>query len=86
MTGKTTIAAMPLVLSTNPKGSKKVLAEALLIAREKNQPLNYNAGLILGKIAADAKDWRPPRSSYASPWLRRPSCKATTSCWNRTAT
>ena len=68
-TGRDIIKTIPATLPADAKGTAKLLADALAIVKEKNQPLNYNALIILGLVATQAKDFaaaevffRPHRS------------------------
>jgi tetratricopeptide (TPR) repeat protein len=56
VTGKSIIEALPVAMPANSNEAKKLLADALAVAKEKDQPLNYNAAIILGRLAVDAKD------------------------------
>jgi len=44
-------------LIKNKADAKKVLAAAAKIAKEKNQPFNYNAALLMGRFAQSQKDY-----------------------------
>jgi tetratricopeptide (TPR) repeat protein len=56
VTGKVIVFAVPLTMTPDSKETKKLLATALKMAKEKDQPLNYNAAIILGRLAAESKD------------------------------
>ena len=56
VTGTDMVDAMTKKLAAEAKDSKKFLAEAVKIAKEKDQPLNFNAVLILGRVAVSVKE------------------------------
>jgi tetratricopeptide (TPR) repeat protein len=56
LTGGTSIKAEIKALTTQPDLGKQVLAAAVDLAKEKQQPFNYNAALVLGTTSAQLKD------------------------------
>ena len=56
ITGEDPIKGEILTLLDDPAGTRKLLAAALPLAKEKNPPLNYNAAFILGQVALQLKD------------------------------
>jgi tetratricopeptide (TPR) repeat protein len=54
--GNDTIKAEVKALVAQPEAAKKLIAEAVDMAKAKNQPLAYNAAFILGEAAAELKD------------------------------
>jgi tetratricopeptide (TPR) repeat protein len=56
VTGANPLQAKAQKLLANPAETKKLLAEAQAIAKEKKQSFNYNGALILAQVAQDLKD------------------------------
>jgi tetratricopeptide (TPR) repeat protein len=64
LTGGTSIKAEIKALTTKPEEGKQVLAAALEMAKEKEQPFNYNAALVLGTISSQLKDTRAAQTFF----------------------
>jgi hypothetical protein len=56
LTGGTSIKAEIKALTSKPDEGKQVLAAAVDMAKEKEQPFNYNAALVLGTASSQLKD------------------------------
>jgi tetratricopeptide (TPR) repeat protein len=56
ITGEDTIRGQIMAMLEDNTGSKKMLAAALPLAKEKNPPFNYNAALILARVALQLRD------------------------------
>jgi predicted Zn-dependent protease len=56
LTGGTSIKAEIKALTTKPDEGKQILAAAVELAKEKEQPFNYNAALVLGTTSSQLKD------------------------------
>jgi predicted negative regulator of RcsB-dependent stress response len=56
LTGGTSIKAEIKALTAKPEEGKQVLAAAVAMAKEKEQPFNYNAALVLGTASSLLKD------------------------------
>jgi tetratricopeptide (TPR) repeat protein len=56
VTGTDAINGQYKALVDDPKGTKKLLAEAVTMAKEKKEQVGYNAAYILAQAAADLKD------------------------------
>ncbi len=72
ITGDKPIEGEIKTLVSEPAKAKKLLAAALPLAKEKNQPFNYNAALILGRTALQLKDYEA-----SLPFLRICTTQAT---------
>ena len=64
ITGEDPIAGEIQKLTGDPAGSKKLLATATTMGREKNQPFNYNAAYILANVALKLKDYQAGQTFY----------------------
>jgi len=58
ITGNDPIEGKVKILTDDPAGTKKLLAAAMPLAKEKNQPFNYNAAYILGKTSHQLKAYQ----------------------------
>jgi tetratricopeptide (TPR) repeat protein len=56
ITGQTAMRGQILALVEDPDGSKKLLAVAVKLAKDKEQPFNYNAAYIFGRTAQEFGD------------------------------
>jgi tetratricopeptide (TPR) repeat protein len=56
LTGSDTIEGEIKILTKDADGAKKLLAVGVKMVKEKDQPLNYNAAYILGRVAEHVKD------------------------------
>lgn len=56
ITGEAPLRGQLKALHDDPAGSKKLLAVAAKMVKEKPQPFNYNAALLLSKVALKQKD------------------------------
>lgn len=57
VTGSDPIEGEVKALVGDPKGTKKLITTAVPMAKEKNQPFNYNAAYILARTAQELKDF-----------------------------
>jgi tetratricopeptide (TPR) repeat protein len=57
ITGEDPIRGQIKELMDDPAGAKKLLAAAVPLAKEKDQPFNFNAAYILGRVALQTKDY-----------------------------
>jgi tetratricopeptide (TPR) repeat protein len=64
ITGNGPIAGEIKALVSDAAGTKKLLQAAIAMAKEKEQPFNYNAAYILAGAAADLKDLEAGRVFY----------------------
>jgi tetratricopeptide (TPR) repeat protein len=64
ITGEDPIDGEIKILLDDPAGTKKLLAAAAPLAREKNQPFNYNAAYILAQAAQRLKDYQAGEVFY----------------------
>jgi tetratricopeptide (TPR) repeat protein len=64
VTGDETISAQVRAISTDEGEAKKLLAAALTLTKEKDQPLNFNAAYILGQVAVRVKDYDASQVFY----------------------
>lgn len=51
-------------LAEDPAGAKKLIALAVTMSKEKDQPLNYNAAWILGRVSSGLKDLEAGKVFY----------------------
>lgn len=72
ITGDNPIQGEIKTLVSDPAQAKKLLAAALPLAKEKNQPFNYNAAFILARTALQLKDYEA-----SLPFLRVCATEAT---------
>jgi hypothetical protein len=66
VTGDETIEGQIKALVAKPEETKKLLAAAVTMAKEKEQPFNFTAALILGDAAVQLKD---PQAGRAFFWI-----------------
>ncbi len=64
ITGENTIRGEIKTLTEDPAGTRKLLATAMAMAKEKNQPFNYNAAYILARAALQLKELEASRAFY----------------------
>jgi len=64
VTGMAPLRAEVKALLADKDAAKKVVAEAVRMAKEKPQPLNYNASLILAQVASKLKDYEAAETFY----------------------
>src|SRR5262249_47951170 len=64
VTGDEPMLGQILTLLDQPAEAKKLLATAVAMAKEKNQPFNYNAAYILAKTADMLKDYKAGEVFY----------------------
>jgi tetratricopeptide (TPR) repeat protein len=64
VTGKKPIEGQVKLLVSDPSGTKKLLAEALPLAKEKNPPFNINGSYILAAAAFELKDYEASGTFY----------------------
>lgn len=57
ITGHDVVTARIKTLIDKPDQAKKLITEAVLIAKEKDTPLSYTGGLILGTVASELKEF-----------------------------
>src|SRR5262249_14779108 len=64
VTGDEPINGQVRALVADPAGTKKLLAVALPMVKEKDQPFNYNAAYILGRAALQLKEYETSQAFY----------------------
>jgi tetratricopeptide (TPR) repeat protein len=64
ITGKSPLAGEVLSMLADKAAAKKMVSEAVRMAKEKPQPIGYNASLILATTAADVKNYDAAETFY----------------------
>ena len=64
ITGKDPLAGEMLALASDRAAAKKLVNEAARMAKEKPQPITYNASLLLGTIASNVKNYDAAETFY----------------------
>jgi len=64
LTGLTTLDGQMQKMLEDPQGSKKLLSVALAMTKEKHQPFNRNASILLARVGEQLKEVEPSAAFY----------------------